>query len=603
MKLLGQFNKEVAKVVKKTVDVLHTGRKTLQNGLIHEDSYVRVQFIVDYQNSGDEEQSIARQWIQQELLATQWVNGQDAVQALCTLMTSVEYKGFKAMAVAKLPLCNQKTLQFDLQDDINSPIVSESVLTVMRSLAKELHLLPSYPWRLTDGRTIQMALHPSIQVHQIQSTTLASSASIMIVGKQAGKIQGGGAAIAATISPVGYYLINLAELIPQWQGENFEMIRVIRPELLMRVNGSVGTGSLHPEATTSALSNLIEKSIDELIEDLEELKELPLDSKRWTEVIHERGLNCSLMGLLAERCRLPHVQEGLLIEMIARTLKRAVRSQLQQTVLHFREVQALLVEEELANIAVSTMNALLSPIQDSSNMEWKLSLLKATSNKYGFEKYDLDNLKGLSKIAVFLAVQHHCGFEFTDDSVYSIMNGIPLEPKNFSKFTLDISLPFKPEPAQGDEEEIKARLLTHLVDEKKLTQAALSRDFEDLYRQTGDSVNISLAKNVCPSGHAQISSIMLAELETCPIEKFSLPEAMDTFMKAAQAAKNHLGDHHPFLLVLSERFCKVLQDYDDQTDCLWEALKLRQSIIKESSKILGKSHNMSKSQFKEVSTI
>ena len=381
------------------------------------------------------------------------------------------------------------------------------------------------------------------------------------------------------------------------------MIRVIRPELLMKVNGSVGTGSLHPEATTSALSGLIEKSIDELIEDLEELNELPLDSKQWTEVLHERGLNCSLMGLLAEKCRLPHVQEGLLIEMLARTLKSAVRSQLQQTVFHFREVQALLVEEELANIAVSTMNALLSPIQDSANLEWKLSLLRATANKYGLEKFDLDSLRGLSKIAILSAVQHHCGFEFTNDSVYSIMNGMPLEPKNFFKFTMDVSLPFKPKPAKGDEEEIKARILNHLVDEKRLSQAALSRDFEELYKQTGDSFNISLAKNVCPTGHAQNSSVMIAELETCQVEKFSLPEAMDTFMKAAQAAKDHLGNHHPFLLVLSERFSKVLQDYDDQTDCLWEALKLRQSILKESAKILGKSHTMSKRQFKEVSAI
>lgn len=600
---LGAFARAVVALVRSTVDGMHTTQKPLPQGILYEDAVVKVQFVADYQaGAGDDADEAGRAWLQQELQASRWINAQDAVDAYCSLMVGAEYKGFQAMAVAKLPLCPQKTLVFDLQDD--DPIVGEAVLGVMRALARELHVLAAYPWRLGDGRTIQMALHPALQVHHIQASTLAAaSGSVLIVGKQAGKITGGGAAAASTLTPVGYYLLNVGELLPQWPGEQFPTLGAVRPELLARSHGAAGPGAVHPEATLGAVGGLLADALDTLARDLEALAVLPLDSLEWTELLHARGLSSALLGALAERARLPHIQEALQIEMLARTLNQAIRAQLRQTILHFRDVQALLVEEELAAIAVSTVNTLLGGAAPGGR-EWKGELVRAAAAKYAYPRMDMDVLRGLSPTALFVAIQHHCGLQFRPEALRAVRAGTPIEPRDFVRFLAKTDLPYAPAPAAppADEEEVRRALAGRLLARREglLFSAALAADFEQLALLQRCPTAMALARGTCPPTHARVASLLLSELELQPEAALGLRAASDAYERALQQARTHLGDHHPYQLLVAERYTRLLQTRVGDEPALREALRVRQQLLADSAKILGKTHARTRAHFYEI---
>ncbi len=427
-KLMGQLAKTVVKQVRQTIDNLHTTKRTLPQGTIHEDAYLRIQFVSDYQASCPDVEG--RAWLQQELLASQWLTSQDHNNIHTAMMVGVEYKGFKVVAMIKLPLAIQRTGVFNLQDDV--PLLSEQVLSLMRETASSIGLLPSYPWRLSDGRTIQMALHPSVQIHQVQTSTLAHVPSVTLVGKQAGKLVGGGTP-ATHVTSAGYYMVGLSDLLPQYQGH------LVRPELIKKTNGGLGAEYLHQEATANAVQPILRETVSTLVQDLDDLRVQPIDSLDWTDLLHSRGISCSYLAEIMERVSLPHLKDSLRIEMIARTLKTAIRQQLRQTVLHFRDVQALLVEEELASTAVNTVNALINSDQN----EWKSALLEAVSSKYNCVM-NLDMLKSINPTALFVAVQHHSSLQFHRDSIVSVASGLSLEPKDFIRFLPKVTPSFKP---------------------------------------------------------------------------------------------------------------------------------------------------------------
>ena len=63
---------------------------------------------------------------------------------------------------------------------------------------------------------------------------------------------------------------------------------------------------------------------------LDELELRPTDSLAFTEQLHAHGINVRHIGRIAERTRLPHVRELVVVEMVARIAKRALRDELQR---------------------------------------------------------------------------------------------------------------------------------------------------------------------------------------------------------------------------------------------------------------------------------
>jgi len=135
-----------------------------------------------------------------------------------------------------------------------------------------------------------------------------------------------------------------------------------------------------------------------------------------------------------------------------------------------------------------------------------------------------------------------------------------------------------------------------------LARAALARDFEALACTTRDSTLIRLARATCPQFHAAMASILLTDLDIASSATLDLPRAIAVHSQAQSIVKSHLGQHHPYQLAIAERFTQMLElrACDQDTSATWEALRVRQLILADSSKILGKAHACTKSQYKEM---
>ena len=70
------------------------------------------------------------------------------------------------------------------------------------------------------------------------------------------------------------------------------------------------------------------EKINEIIELLDSLTIMPIDSKSMTQALHANGINCRYLGLITSRTALPHIKDLCMVEIIARTCKRLLFQQL-----------------------------------------------------------------------------------------------------------------------------------------------------------------------------------------------------------------------------------------------------------------------------------
>jgi hypothetical protein len=69
---------------------------------------------------------------------------------------------------------------------------------------------------------------------------------------------------------------------------------------------------------------LMNEVIPNLVNLLDKLTIVPVDSPTLSSVFHENGVNMRFLGRLANTCLLPHLKEIAVIEMIARTAKKVL---------------------------------------------------------------------------------------------------------------------------------------------------------------------------------------------------------------------------------------------------------------------------------------
>jgi len=74
-----------------------------------------------------------------------------------------------------------------------------------------------------------------------------------------------------------------------------------------------------------AKQHLLSGVIPKVVEQLDSLHIIPIDSVTLTQVFHSEGLNMRYLGAVAEQSSLYHVKELCIIEMLARTLKNIVQ--------------------------------------------------------------------------------------------------------------------------------------------------------------------------------------------------------------------------------------------------------------------------------------
>jgi protein TIF31 len=67
---------------------------------------------------------------------------------------------------------------------------------------------------------------------------------------------------------------------------------------------------------------LTKEVIPRLVQLLDKLTIVPVDSPTLSNIFHENGVNLRFLGKLATTCLLPHLKEIAIVEMIARTSKK-----------------------------------------------------------------------------------------------------------------------------------------------------------------------------------------------------------------------------------------------------------------------------------------
>lgn len=90
--------------------------------------------------------------------------------------------------------------------------------------------------------------------------------------------------------------------------------------------------------------------VNQLVDLLDSLIIVPIDSRSLEQVFHIQGVNMRYLGQVAFICASPHIKDICLTEMFARTLKRIFNTQVSQNILenqqHLHDVA-----EELEKVA------------------------------------------------------------------------------------------------------------------------------------------------------------------------------------------------------------------------------------------------------------
>ena len=291
-------------------------------------------------------------------------------------------------------------------------MLKDDQLDVLNGLGTALKLTPASHIRLPgDNRSVALCLPASVELHQLPRSVAGY--------------------------PKGPYVLNLSQIPPAWPLSNPDDpllcgLYRFRPEFISSCyQGPLSAGDFNADKSAAAHKFLLEEHLPAVLDELESLEEMPVDSAEWTQYLHSKGINCVLMGRMAGGARLPHIKEALMIEMIGRTAKRAIAAQLRGSILHFKEVQALRVDDELRAIVLHTMATIVgnTPIQMQGYVR---ELLDAVYFKFGF-RVDLESFRRLPRAALFLAICHHSGLQFVD-RVYDFGQEAPFAKEDFLMF-------------------------------------------------------------------------------------------------------------------------------------------------------------------------
>ena len=604
LKLIGQFHDIVSDRLCRIVDEYHRGHAIGLGDGKFDIGPLRIMFITDYANAEEEVVAAAYSWLRQELIACRWIAGKRGnTLFLQPLMTVVEYKGFRALGILNLPLSSVQTMVMNTE----TGMLDELVQSKLKDLASAMNLVNSFPHRSADGRILQVVLSPSLEVHKIEGVngrTLRTSKE------------------NTTKTPSGLYITNVHDIVPVYPAdpasENLQKTPLyFRPEFIESIPAPITPGDTQGEDHQNVLKLLKDSRLPAVLALLASLKVIPLDSEDWRRLLHEHGLNMALLGAIAEESKIPHVKEGAIIEMVARTVKGILRGRLRSAILHFREVQALRVEEELAAIVLDALNGLLLGEQS-----WIEEIISAIEDRYGY-CLDEDVMKHLPRNALLVALAHHCCIRLKDTS-YSKTAG-RLDTSDFAGFRVKLANggngPFFPShmalscDAMAEFANAVMPCGTALW-QMEGRRAAAARTLVKLadgkiaIAQWDEAIKLAeLANGLCPKYHpVQISiQLLICTIKTKgpanmtwhqpvlgekPLANSGLEELKRCKTGLLNKIDKHFGHHHhPLGIITRVKIAELMEFLNVDTIIAKEAaLTLRSDALGMAYKILGRRH-------------
>jgi tetratricopeptide (TPR) repeat protein len=619
-RVLDAFHDTVLKYVRIIVDEYH--RKVPANAsALYEFGPIKISLLPGYNQNDETIIEYTNAVNRHELHAIRWINSTKAANINTMLVTCVEYKGFRFSAYLDVPLgANTCLLDLCPQEQQQPIILKDEHLEELNRIGAALNLAANPHVRLQDQRTIALALHPSVELHHLPRTI--------------------------TGYPKGPYILNLSQILPSWPVKPDSVLlssgqHRFRPEFLAVYPGQLMAADYASEKNLAAFRFLVDEHVPAVVERLEAGEDMATDSHEWTELLHANGLNCVLLGRLARCARLPHIKEHLLVEMVARTTKRAVQAQLRGSILHFKEVQAMRVDEELRAIVLHTLATILGNTP-AAMMGYVLELLEATKYKFDYSSLDLESFRRLPRQALFLAIQHHCGLQFVD-RVYDFSLESPFAKEDFLMFvpTLDQgpmarSFPFSTSFSstfRKDQEpdELTALFLLGIevlpfgeASWQPASQRALiAKQFVQLSRavaqgsRSADSQRyLDLARSAAPRVHVVRAFIELEALEqqiaalrqskaTAQAINRELPALKALHSGIVAEVEAHLGPHHPVLVAIHQRVAELWASLASAQvpRPLVDSLEAHQLALAVATKALGRIHHATREQVLKIASI
>jgi hypothetical protein len=258
-----------------------------------------------------------------------------------------------------------------------------------------------------------------------------------------------------------YYLANLAHSFPPdaHLGEGVELgevdemqvsVQLLRPELLNAYKSALSADSFRSDLgevedqqqnDTEALEAsrwLQDVRIPDFVSQLDALEARPSDSCSFTTMLHAQGINMRHIGRIAERTRLPHTRELVVVEMAARVAKTALREEIQRIMsvakrkvdqtsrerlgmgatvppglVHHFQNYAHQMQLEIDTCVISYFNLVLGR-SAQSNDYWVVELLPAINRKFQY-RVERPHVRQIHRAQLMFAMQHHCAIELADE--------------------------------------------------------------------------------------------------------------------------------------------------------------------------------------------
>lgn len=613
-KLVGKFHGRAWKSFRHLIDEYHhkgPSRQLQQPQTTHiQEGPMKILLIADYSQANDEIVEGANSWLRQEMNAARWISshGRALMQPLMTVM---EYKGFRALAIMSLPL-NERSLVMEAQ----TGLVEEAAQTLTLELGRAMNLAPFLlNQRGPEGRTIQrqLVLPPSLEVHRLSTKRNKE--------RTTEKPLGGNTGMTAT-TPAGIYLANVHDVIPNFpqsdDSQGRESFLYFRPELIQ-----VLPSPFNPTSDgAAALKVLRDQRLPLLLSHMEDLTVLPLDSEDWRHEMHRHGLNMAFLGIIAQGTQLPHVRDGAITEMVARAAKTTLRGRLRAAILHFRDVQALRVEEELVALSLDLLNKVLSG-EECGIVEEIIGLVE---DKFGFH-VKVHDLCHFSRNSMLMALQHHCALllkdsAFTHDGPVLLDEFVGFSVRITNGGTGAFHVSIKEKTSLEDFSQILLPVSEMLGGFEERRAAAskaalkLSKEHKD-DAKWGEALKwAEIAAGLAPRHHPiqALIRIMFVELKlggppaltvrspTLLLEHEKglgrLEEVERVKLTVVKMVGRHFGSHHPLGIQVRVEMADIFAAVHDGGPK--EAIALRREALEISRKVLGRRHKYSLQLLEEL---
>jgi len=242
------------------------------------------------------------------------------------LCCMVDYKGFRGIVYAVFPIKEDSEPILGLnKDGVYNENNTTQLKEQMKSIRNILNLKAvDFPFK---KKKVNIDVSPLIEIHQVnneEETKLSQKIKEVEITE-------------LKYNPNTYYVMKTKEIFPIDYDEERQGSEYLRPEFACTFKNPLRNDVKKEQVRLlsskkgdnseimEAKEHLLKVVVGKVIEQLDSLNVMPIDSTSLTRLFHTNGLNMRYLGLVAEHCTLSHVKDLCVIEMLARTIKNIIQ--------------------------------------------------------------------------------------------------------------------------------------------------------------------------------------------------------------------------------------------------------------------------------------